>query len=182
MQELQELMPDEETFRRVWRRVMPDEKNSPIVVHPPGPKQRPQTQNQPRQRTEAPEQPEEDQELLRRMLEMLDDGVGSAAVIVHRQPGAWPLQDSLRKSAVQARSAWFLMTGRRWEGRPRPADRNMRQGWLLREQYIREVEFSRLCRDGAQHSRGEAVREISPGLEAASRRRREMIRNLLTRT
>ena len=119
-----------------------------------------------------------DEELLRRMLETLDEGLAVVGIIVRRQPGAWPLLDSLRRSASQARSAWFLMTGRRWESGNRPIRGNTPLGNLLREQYIRELQFSQLCREGGR-SRGEELREISPELERASGRRRGMIRNLL---
>lgn len=180
MQEFQELTPDEETFRRVWARVMPDEASSPIAVRPPAGGERPPVQPRPPRPERPPEPPMEGERLLRQMLEMLDEGIAAAGAIMRRQPWAWPLLDSLRTSAAQARPAWFLMTGRRWEGRFRPLSGNVPLERLLREQYIREVEFSRLCREG-ENSRSEELREISPALEDASRARRRMIRNLLAR-
>jgi len=122
----------------------------------------------------------EGERLLRQMLEMLDEGLAAAGAVVRRQPGARALLDSLRASAAQARPVWFLMTGRRWEGRPGPGNGNIPLRELLREQYLREVEFSRLCREG-ENSRSEELREISPALGEASGRRRRMIRSLLAR-
>lgn len=182
MQDFKELAPDEETFRRVWKRVMPDESASPIVVHRPGQGQRPGTAKAPPpNRKPKPEEPVEDEEQLRQMLAELDGALGRVQAIVRRQPGAWPIRDSLHKSAGQARSAWFLLTGRRWGNMVRESGGNPPLGRLLREQYIWELDFSKRCRDMGERFQGEDLRELMPRLEMASRRRREMIRNLLTR-
>ena len=182
MQDFQELTADEETFRRVWKRVMPDESASPIVVHRPGQGHKPPAppQSRPPQKPK-PEEPARDEAMLRKLLEGLDGALSRAQAIVRRQPGAWPLLDSVRKSAGETRSAWYLLTGQRWGNRVRESGGNIALSRLLREQYIWEVDFSRQCRDGAQQFREEDLRELMPRLETASRRRRDMIRNLLTR-
>ncbi len=170
MQDFQELMPDEQIFRRVWQRVMPDDTYSSIVVHQPGEDGKPEEK-----RPAAPEtQPEPEQEL-RELLQMIDEGMSIAAAIVRRQPGAWPLRDSLRQSGAQLRSAWFLHTGRRWEVIGGKLIQNASLEQLLRRQYLWELRFSRKCRDGT----GEEIREIVPELEGGSWRRRSMIRRLL---
>ena len=117
----------------------------------------------------------------RQMLEELDTALSRAQAIVRRQPGAWPILDSLKKSAGQVRSVWFLITGRRWGNRMREVGSNIPLERLLRDQYIWELDFSRRCRDGEKQFREEDIRELMPRLELASRRRREMIRNLLMR-
>ena len=180
MQEFQELMPDAETFRRVWQRVMPDERVSPIVVHGPGqgggtpqmgPPPGPQGQND----TGG------DEGLLRQMLEELDRSLSGVGSVARRYPMAKGLWDSLNRSAARLRSAWFLLTGRRWMGRPGEAVRGVPAGVLLREQYVRELELSRLYRAGRQALRREDLKEVLPELEQASLMRREMIRELLSR-
>ncbi len=182
MQDIQELAPDEETFRRVWQRVMPDESISPIVVHRPGPgqpSQRP-TQRPPQRPPEnRPDGPERDERLIRQMLEELENAMARMGAVVRRQPRARPIWESLNRSAARLRTLWYLITGDRWVVRPRretfsaPVDR------LLREQYLWEISFSRLCREGMEKQREEETRELMPELEQASRRRRGMIRNLL---
>ena len=179
MQDFQELMPDEETFRRVWQRVMPDESASPIAVHRLGEQSRPPMP--PRPAPQRPVRPGGDEDLLRQMLEETDRGLSAVGTIIRRQPGARGLWESLNSSAAQLRSAWFLLTGNRWmPGRPEPG-RNMPVGQVLREQYLRELELSRLYRMGEKEFRGEDLRELMPELEQASRRRRGMIRTLLAR-
>lgn len=188
MQDYQELTPDAETFRRVWQRVMPDAEHSPIVVHSPGKEQgkqraasvppRPQPQPQPQPK---PEEPAGDESGLRKLLQELDEGLGTVAAIVRRQPGAWPLRDSIRKSAAQVRAAWFLLTGRRWN-RPQGMGQGGELGALLRRQYVWEIRFSQLCRELEQTLQAGDLREILPELEGESRRRRSMIRSLLGRT
>ena len=173
MQDFQELMPDEETFRRVWQRVMPDESISPIAVGRPG--EAPSTPApQP-----VPTRPGGDEGLLRQMLEELDEALANAGVLVRRQPGARGLWESLNGSASQLRAAWFLLTGRRWMTRPRGNGWNLSTGQLLREAYLRELEQSRLYRTGEQVFQGEDLRELMPELEQAARQRRGMIRRML---
>lgn len=171
--EYQQLTPDAETFRRVWKRVMPDESLSPIAVH-----------TSPRGRTAPPPtpcapEPEGEEELLRAMLENLEEGTAGAGELLRRAPMARPLVQSLNASLRRARSAWFLLTGRRWEGKRRTVNANRPLGALLREQYLRELELSRLCRE-TEKNRSQALREAAAELEEESRRRRGMIRNLLT--
>ena len=179
MQEFQELMPDEETFRRVWQRVMPDERVSPIVVHGPG-----QGGNAPQMPPAPGPQGQNtggDEGLLRQMLEELDRSLTGVGSLARRYPGTKRLWDSLNRSASRLRSVWFLLTGRRWMGRTGEAVRGVPAGVLLREQYVRELELSRLYRAGRQAFRGEDLKEILPELEQASLLRREMIRELLSR-
>ena len=180
MQEFQELMPDEETFRRVWQRVMPDEEASPIVVRAPEP-------GGAEGRMPRPPRPQGqgaggDEGLLRQMLEVTDRSLSEVGRFVRRQPGARSLWESLNRSAAKLRSVWFLLTGRRWMGRPGESGRPVPSGLLLREQYLRELELSRMYRTGRRAFREEDLKEILPELEQASLRRREMIRELLSRT
>ena len=179
MEDFQELMPDEQTFRRVWQRVMPDESISPIVLGRPGEHGgRPEP---PRPGPQRPDRPGGDEGLLRQMLENTDRGLFALGSAVRRQPGARGLWESMNDSAAQLRSAWFLLTGRRWRPGVRDAGRNMPVGQLLREQYLRELELSRLYRVGQGEFREEDLRELMPELELASRQRRGMIRRLLAR-
>lgn len=176
MKEYQELTPDAEVFARVWKRVMPDESVSPIVVHSP------RRKNGPKPAAPLSDPPAGDRDHLRQLVEMLDDGLGQVDEIVRRQPGAYPLTDSMRKSAAQARAAWLLLTEQRWGPGRRQQRGRETLGQLLRRQYIWEVQLSQVCRELEQQVQAEDVREILPELEQASRRRRGMIRHLLAGT
>lgn len=174
MQEYEQLVPDAEMFARVWKRVMPDESGSPIVVHPPE-----RERKEPKPPQTPPPPVKEDREWLREMLTEMDEGSARVGEILRRDPGAWPLGDSMRKSAAQLRAAWFLLTGERWRsaGRGQPSGGSM-EG-LLREQYLRELRFSELCRQAAGHLRHGDLAEILSEQEAASGRRRRMLRHML---
>lgn len=182
MKEYQELAPDEETFRRVWKRVMPDENLSQIVVH--SPKENNGKGPTPEPALPSPQPPASggDEQRLRQVLETLDEGLMGAGGILRRQPGAYPLWDSLRRSAAQAQAAWFLLTGARWPARRQRAGNRERPGAVLRRQYVWEIQFSQLCREMGRAMEAEDIREIFPDMEEETRRRRAMIRNLLVST
>ena len=167
MQEFQQLTPDEETFRRVWKRVMPDGENSPIALNTPVPRQ------------EHSAAPLEEERMLRQLMEELDGAVHRTSVIARRVPGGRMLRESAAKSAARIRPLWFLVTGQRWHSRPRREERHVPTDHLLREQYLWEINFSRLCREGMGNG-SEAAEEILPELAWESRKRRGMIRNLLS--
>lgn len=175
MQEYPNLTPDAETFARVWKRVMPDESMSRIVVHPPEGKQdEPEPFQTPRRAG--------DEELLRQMLEVLDEGVAGVEEIARRQPGAWPLRENLNRSAAQLRAAWLLLTGRRWSRSRAGQGKRVTMPQLLRDQYLWELRFSRLCRETGEIMEREDIREIFPEQEGGSMGRRRMLRHLLAQT
>jgi hypothetical protein len=174
MQEYQQLVPDAEMFARVWKRVMPDESGSPIVVHPPeGERKEPKPPRTP------PKPVKEEREWLREVLAEMEEGAARVGEILRRDPGAWPLRDSMGKSAAQLKAAWFLLTGERWRnaGRRQPVGGSMEA--LLREQYLRELRFSELCRQAGEHLRRGDLAEIMSEQEDASSRRRRMLRHML---
>ena len=174
MQEYQQLVPDAEMFARVWKRVMPDENGSPIVVHPP---ERERKEAKPPQTPPPPVR--EDGAWLREMLTEMDEGSVRVGEILRRDPGAWPLGDSMRKSTAQLKAAWFLLKGERWRstGRRQPFGGSMEA--LIREQYLRELRFSELCRQAEEQLRRGDGAEIVSEQEEASVRRRRMLRHML---
>lgn len=174
MQEYQQLVPDAEMFARVWKRVMPDESGSPIVVHPPeGERKEPKPPQSP------PKPVKEEREWLREMLTEMEAGSARLGEILRRDPGAWPLGDSMGKSTAQLKGAWFLLTGERWRNTGRRQSVGGSMEALLREQYLRELRFSELCREAEEHLRRGDLAEIVSEQEAASSRRRRMLRHML---
>ena len=174
MQEYEQLVPDAEMFARVWKRVMPDESMSPIVVHPPG-------ATEPPKPLSAEQGSREGRVWLGEILEELDEGNIRAAEILRRDPGAWPLRDSMQKSAAQLRAAWLLLTGTRWKSRGSRYPTGGSTEKLLREQYLWEVRFSDLCRRAGKALQGADPAEIMPEQERESGRRRRMLRHMLGR-
>lgn len=176
MQDYQELVPDAELFARVWKRVMPDESMSLIEVHRP-------EGHAPKEKGSAvpPKPRRDDREWLREVLEEMEAGLGRAGDILRRDPGAWPLEENMRKSAAQLRAAWLLLTGERWRSRAegRPYRGSMEN--LLREQYLWELRLSGLCRQAGEELKSADGAEIMPEQESESRKRRRMLRHMLAR-
>lgn len=176
MQDYQELVPDAEMFARVWKRVMPDENLSQIVVHQPQQKKEHEVPRKP-----AAPQPKArgDEEVLGEVLREMERGAAQVGEILRREPGAWPLRESMAKSAAQLKAAWLLLTGARWKdsGGKRPA--GVPRETLLREQYLWELRFSELCREAGKQLKAADAAEIMPEQEAASTRRRRMLRHML---
>lgn len=173
MPDYAELRPDAETFARVWKRVMPDERLSQIVLHTQE-EEAGQMQNAP-----SVLEREGDEVRLRPVLEALDEGMAGVEAILRRQPGAWPLRDEMRKSAAQLRAAWLLAAGRPWRKGSQGQGSRGELARLLREQYQWELRFSQLCREAEAAIRAEDLREIFPEQMQSGKKRRKMLRHLL---
>ena len=173
MREYQELTPDAEMFARVWKRVMPDESLSRIVVHTPEGK------------TQLPAEEilrpdiQKEQELLRGVLEAIEAVRRGAGEILRRDPGAWPLGESVRESTAQFRAAWLLLTGEHKRGGNvlPPISGSMES--LLRGQYARELRLSELCRELEEMLKGTDLEEVPAEQRRESGRRRRMLRHML---
>ena len=173
MPDYAELKPDAETFARVWKRVMPDERLSQIVLH---------TQEEGAGMIQnVPSVParEGDDVRLRPVLEALDEGMAGVEAILRRQPGAWPLGDEMRKSAAQFRAAWLLTAGYPWRKGSQGQGSRGELARLLREQYRWELRFAQLCREAEAAVQAEDLREIFPEQAQSGQKRRKMLRHLL---
>lgn len=177
MREYQELTPDAEMFARVWKRVMPDESLSRIVVHTPEGKTQGKTQL-PAEEILRPDIQKE-QELLRGVLEAIEAVRRGAGEILRRDPGAWPLGESVRESTAQFRAAWLLLTGEHKRGGNvlPPISGSMES--LLRGQYARELRLSELCRELEEMLKGTDLEEVPAEQRRESGRRRRMLRHML---
>ena len=176
MQDDQELVPDAELFARVWKRVMPDESMSPIEVHQPG--RYIPTEKRP---AVPPKAGQDDRAWLREVLEEMEAGHGRAGAILRRDPGAWPLEENMRKSAAQLRAAWLLLTGERWRSRGDGRSYRGSMENLLREQFLWELRLSAMCRQAGEELKSAEAAEIMPEQEMESRKRRRMLRHMLAR-
>jgi len=128
---------DPEVFRRVWQRVMPDQKGSPIVPAPPNPRKPvpppPAT----------PPMPPVDT-LLSRYMEQLSRGIVQANYLIRRY-GNRPLLLRLLRERQQGlrrlSAAHFLATGRRFQpsgqapAPPAPLPAALREQFFLESQW-----------------------------------------------
>lgn len=170
MEEFQTLMPDRETFLRVWKRVMPDDSVSPIAIAPPPPPEVRRAEN-PVRGNKAPG--------WEQLLSVMDEGLAGGMELARRWPGTGPVLDSLRSSARQIRGAYFLQSGRHWPGSGRTERVREPIPTLLRQQYIWEIRWSDLCRQAEEGMERKDEREVLGELEEQSAKRRRMLRNLL---
>ena len=177
MREYQELTPDAEMFARVWKRVMPDESLSRIVVHTQEGKT--QSELQPTVAEVMRSGIPKERELLREVLEEMEAVRRGAGEILRRDPGAWPLLVSVRESTIQFRAAWLLLTGEhKRSGKVLlPVAGSMES--LLRAQYAKELRLSELCRELEDVLKGTEMEEIPAEQRRESGRRRRMLRHLM---
>lgn len=177
MREYQELTPDAEMFARVWKRVMPDESLSRIVVHTQEGKT--QSELQPTVAEVMRSGIPKERELLREVLEEMEAVRRGAGEILRRDPGAWPLVVSVRESTIQFRAAWLLLTGehKRSGNVLLPVAGSMES--LLRAQYAKELRLSELCRELEEMLKRTEVEEVPAEQRRESGRRRRMLRHMM---
>ena len=171
-------LPDQETFERVWKRVMPDQSLSPVEAGEAA-----------GGGTQAPENASsgEDGALLARLTEQLRGALPGAQSLARRMGGrSRPLADlpGDRQRALRRLSAlYFLLTGLRPAARPSlPPREPISLSQALREQYLWEREWGRACLAGAGSARDGEVRELLEELARDSALRRRAIRDALERT
>jgi len=166
---------DPDVFRRVWNRVMPDQKDSPIVLSPAKPGRTPAPP--PPKPQPAPPTPEQ-------LLEQLRSAVLQAQVLARRTGGNRALaqlsahrQQDLRRLSA----AWFLSTGRRLQshGQPPPPPADLAQA--LREQFLWEQAWQRNTLAAAEQLVDPALAQQLRDLSQNSQPRLRTIRTLLER-
>ncbi|MEA4933838.1 MAG: hypothetical protein VB071_09750 [Lawsonibacter sp.] len=169
---------DPETFRRVWERVMPDQKNSPIVVKPsegnsaPAPladaplagrKIQPETtasESGPDTGTEA-ENGEQD---LRQLIDMAAEGAEAAQALARRAgSGSGPLSGLMadhRRALRQLSAAYFLETGQRYQPKRHTPVRSKGLIQALREQYLWEQRWALVCLQTAKRVKEPSIQDL----------------------
>lgn len=190
---------DPETFRRVWERVMPDQKNSPIVVPPapnggktpPRPGERERTGRPgPGPGWSGPGAPRReetaargDEEALHRLMDLAQEGVLSAQTLVRRGGNRGKsltiLAEDDRRALRRLSALCFLTTGRRYQpkGTATPWQGTLEQG--LRERFWWEQEWVRACRELEQQTREDNLRELCGELAREGMAHGRLIRGIL---
>jgi len=170
---------DPEVFRRVWKRVMPDQKDCPIVPAqaPPAKTQRPPAA--------APDdaRPRSEEELLRHMLNHMRQGYLYAQALSrrtnHSSRGLMRLSADRQAALRQLSTAYFLATGRRFHPTasvPTPPPDLSR---ALREQYLWEQHWAAQCLSSLQPDQSEMFQQmLRDSARTAGLRAREIRRIL----
>lgn len=176
---------DPETFRRVWARVMPDQKNSPIGLGaappasppkppaPPPPAPRPHRPAQspsfvppaPPRPVPAPPPVSTDEERLRRRMDLLGEGLAADGELIRRAAPGSRLPARLladhRRAMRQLSAAHFLITGRRYRpgpGEPLPGSGSVEGA--LRQQFLWERRWVDALLRGAEETGDPTLRDL----------------------
>ena len=182
---------DDETFRRVWQRVMPQAENSPVRPNPPPPPP-PHDTRPPRpldggdgcySRVDPAQT-----DLLRRMMDGAAEDERFCRALAARAPqrAARVLRSisaDERRQEQRLRAAYFILTGRQYRspnhGGRRPAP-NFLHG--LREQLIAERRGSDAYRRAASGADDPCLRRLFEDLAMDEARHAQMLQTLLEQT
>jgi hypothetical protein len=167
---------DPETFRRVWRRVMPDESRSPLAVDPPrGKRPNPAPEGKPQHQEE------------KTLQELLDLSAESAAgyQALARRSGSRALgnmAEDCRRWGRKLSAQLFLLTGERAvPATPQPsAQTSVAQA--LRGQFLRARRWEGRCLLAAKATEDGSLRRFYETLAHEGVRHQELIRDILAGT
>ena len=194
---LQGEQPDPEMFRRVWERVMEGRTESPIQVEKPGEaaeegREEPKAGPRPAaEESTGKEQPANQgpgtAETLKRLMELAWEGAAAGRQLSQRMGGAnrplAQLAADHRSALRRLGTAYFLETGERYipqAGRPGPI-RNGPLNRALREQYLWEGEWEKVCRRAAEQWEEASLRELCLDLAQDAALHARTIRRVLER-
>jgi len=175
---------DPEVFRRVWNRVMPDQKDCPVVpVFRPSPPQEPHRRPTPPP-TPRPPAPADTGELLRRRMEQLHTGLSQARWLVRRL-GSGPLLARLfmerQRAMERLAAARFLATGQRRRPEGSAPSPTLPLPTALREQFFWEQQWAKDCLLTSDEVSDPALKELFRQLARQSHVRARDIRAQLER-
>ncbi|MCI8422904.1 MAG: rubrerythrin [Lawsonibacter sp.] len=205
---LMQQQPDPEVFRRVWNRVMPDQKDSPLAVVPPPPpppepvppeaaiaSMAPEEPSPPPSPEEPAPVPEEEPPLclgegarpdtqpLRELMDLAQAGAAAGQALARRggarSRALLALAEDHRRALRQLSAAYFLITGQRH--RPSGPAPNL-PGSLplaLREQFAWEQRWERACLQAARRTGDSCLRELYQELAQDGSLHTGVIRSIL---
>lgn len=176
LSELIRQQPGPEVFRRVWDRVMPDQKDSPLVLSPlPREEETAVFEPQPATASEAapPPAPEEpalclgeasqgDVEALTELMVRARENLAAGQALARRSGGRSlsALAADHRRALRQLSAARFLITGKPFRPEGRAAALPASLPLALREQFVREQQWERACRAAARSAADPCLREL----------------------
>lgn len=166
--------PDWETFQRVWKRVMPDEKNSPIQVAP-----LPEREKKASHTTqESKPQIVELEELLKQVCAGVSRVEGTAG-----RKGTLPVWTLLYRQRAQnlrqLSALYFLQTGKRYACPRTYRGERMEMDRMLRQEYLWEERWAQNCTRWGEGTSREEERRLSRELFQQAVQRQKKIRQAL---
>ncbi len=198
LSELIRQQPGPEVFRRVWDRVMPDQRDSPLVLAappggeevPPAPASEPAPEPAPSP-AEPPlclgEASQPDTAALSALMDRARENLSAAWALARRrslQGGGRALSELAAdhsRATRQLSAAYFLITGTRY----RPAEHKTALPaslpLALRDQFVREQRWERICRRAAEAAADPCLRELYLELAQDGALHAGTIRSLLER-
>ena len=166
--------PDWETFQRVWKRVMPDEKHSLIQVA-----EQPKKQNGTGHTTQERE-PEAVN--LEELLRQLCAGVNRVERLAGRT-GMLPIWTLLYRqrsqNLKQLSTLYFLQTGKRYACPRIHNTERMEMDRMLRREYLWEERWGQYCAGWGEQITGKEVQRVSRELCQQAAQRQQKIRQAL---
>ena len=194
-QDTERAVVDLETFERVWRRVMPNQDMSPIQVGAPtGPGTGVERQAeripapaqlQPQSQVPAPAEQAAGQ--VRQLEELMEGAWMGHRIYLElarraRGSGARTLNAlaaEQRRTAQRLAACWFLLTGACYHFSSPPIPRVCPLAAALREQFLQEQKWRRLCQRAAAEGDSTACGGLYETLDGQAEHRMEAIRCLL---
>ena len=194
-QDTERAVVDLETFERVWRRVMPNQDMSPIQVGAPtGPGTGAERQAeripapaqlQPQSQVPAPAEQAAGQ--VRQLEELMEGAWMGHRIYLElarraRGSGARTLNAlaaEQRRTAQRLAACWFLLTGACYHFSSPPIPRVCPLAAALREQFLQEQKWRRLCQRAAAEGDSTACGGLYETLDGQAEHRMEAIRCLL---
>ncbi len=206
LSELIRQQPGPEVFRRVWDRVMPDQRDSPLILAappggeavPPAPAPAPEPTPEPAPVPEPAPSPAEpplglgeasqpDTAALAALMDRARENLSAAWALARRrspQGGGRALSELAAdhsRATRQLSAAYFLITGTRY----RPAEKKTALPaslpLALRDQFVREQRWERACRRAAEATGDPCLRELYLELAQDGALHAGTIRSLLER-
>ena len=179
---------DRELFRRVWERVMPEGAQSPIRLEPPpvsGPGLMPMPEMERPPVDCLGEDPGADLTQLEELAQQMVRNGRAYQNLARRAGGAASrvlagMAADERRAAKRLAAAYFLITGRRWQGIPTEGEGQEREPMhLLRHQYMTEQRSAAAAQSAAQQTDDMCLRQIYEELAREEQGHARAIRGLL---
>lgn len=191
---------DPEVFRRVWNRVMPDQRDSPIAVEPPSvpahpaPLKRPDFVSPAAASPEAPSdapsmgaagEASSDARALRERMDQLWEGTARAQALARRggseARALAGLASDHRQLMSRLSAAYFLTTGESYQPRGKAPAGSPSRSIALRELFLWERQWVLDCQTAAQESGDPVLRELYQELARDGALHARAIRGLVER-
>lgn len=198
---------DPAVFQRVWSRVMPDDRSSPIAVTPEEPRSperqpasrpnsnntvRPQMPQMPpmqqapqmNQMNQRPGKAQDTTEegTLRRLMDLAQDGIAADVLLARRgnqtKPLA-PIANDHRRAMRQLSACYFLMTGKNYQPGSAAPNRSAAFPQMLREQFQWEQRWTRACMQAAEEVNDPSAKELCRELAGDGMAHTRLIRSIL---